>query len=679
MGWRFLRGGVAVAAAMTVSGVARAQAISEDGDLVVTATREAMPMRVPDSVSIIRADQIAQTPAKTLDDVLRTVASINLPAASSTVINPAQNIVSMRGLGGSRALVLLDGVPLNDPFFGYVQWNMVPLESVRQVEVVRGGGSALWGNYAMGGVINILTRLPDKDALGLSAGYGSYGTVRADLYGAIGVIDGLRVGVEGTVNSTDGYIANRPVDLVPLTVPTRSRADNVSGSASFDLSPTLSGTVRIGYHDIAQTQRTPRNQNSQQLWNYSGSLTQRIDDLALSLTAFRTVSHYQIANVDTPTGATPGTVEYVQNYHETPATATGGALVATLSDRGWLSHASVGADYQLVSGVDTGLIYSPAGALLRTDTGSGKQRFYGLFAQAALAPVPQLEILANARYQHYDNLDGFDGSPAHLGNVPDTSASSFDPRLSVRYAPIPQLAFRAAASRAFRAPTLNNLYRSFSTRTGIFLSNAALRPETLSGWEAGADLTLAGLSVHATYYDNVVKDLLTTQTLPASQRPAGFVFGTRNINAGSARARGFELEANWTILPRLVSSVSYTLADSVLTANAIDPTTIGKQLGGVPRQAASGRLDYTGSGGWKLSSRLRWQERYFSDNAHTLPVDSQLVVDLEGSVQVRKGDTLFVGIENLFDRRSIVDNSGTTIPQLSTPFTAFGGVRVRFH
>ena len=89
--------------------------------------------------------------------------SVNVPQTASYQVHPTANSVSMRGLGGIRALVLLDGVPINDPFFGYVQWNRVPMESIQRVEIVRGGGSPLWGNYAMGGVINLLSRRPGAE------------------------------------------------------------------------------------------------------------------------------------------------------------------------------------------------------------------------------------------------------------------------------------------------------------------------------------------------------------------------------------------------------------------------------------------------------------------------------------------------------------------------------------
>ena len=121
------------------------------------------------SVTVVPQEQILETPAQALDDVLRTTVGINLPLITSYQIHPTGNSFSMRGLGGIRGLVMVDGVPINDPFFGYVQWSRVPMENIERVEVVRGASASMWGNYAMGGVVNIITRKPERTTFGRAA------------------------------------------------------------------------------------------------------------------------------------------------------------------------------------------------------------------------------------------------------------------------------------------------------------------------------------------------------------------------------------------------------------------------------------------------------------------------------------------------------------------------------
>ena len=145
-----------------------------------------------------------------IDDVLRTTPRVDLLGYSADSQHPTSNSIGMRGLGGgaqgiSRALVMIDGVPLNDPFFGSIQWNRVPLDNIDRVEVVRGGGSPLWGNYAEGGVINIVTRTATLNELEADVRGGSYATYRTSVFGTYRLDD--RNTLQGFVaaNGTGGY------------------------------------------------------------------------------------------------------------------------------------------------------------------------------------------------------------------------------------------------------------------------------------------------------------------------------------------------------------------------------------------------------------------------------------------------------------------------------------------
>ena len=112
------------------------------------------------SVTILSAQDLGATAAFRTDDVLRQVPGFSLfRRTTSRTANPTAQGVSLRGLGASgasRALVLSDGFPLNDPFGGWVYWNRAPRVSIGSVEVASGGASHLYGSDALGGVINII-------------------------------------------------------------------------------------------------------------------------------------------------------------------------------------------------------------------------------------------------------------------------------------------------------------------------------------------------------------------------------------------------------------------------------------------------------------------------------------------------------------------------------------------
>lgn len=647
-------------------------------DIVVTATRSARALAdVPASVSVLNADQIERTPARTIDDVLRRVPSVDLPIAGTDEQHPTNTIVSMRGLSGIRALVLLDGVPINDPFFGYVQWSEVPLGTIDRVEVVRGGGAPLWGNYAMGGVINILTKPIDKTGLVADATGGSRGAYRADGHAAFAG-NGYGVGLDAGVNHSDGYIEQVGSARGAATVPTSFTARTVGVSGNAELAPDLKARARVSYYDNDQTFLTRANTNTQQTWRYTGTLSWTpLQRGSIDLTAFHNEERFVTNNPGSPDGANPNDVEFVQNSHATRATDWGASLIWTQTFSGILRSLSAGVDYHGIRGSDRARIFNETGAQVRIDTGSGNQRFLGGFAQADLRPLNRLQVLASLRYQDFYSYNGVDDTPGGLGRVANRHDRDVDPRLSIRYQLPKGFALRGAMYRAFRAPTLDNLYRGASVPGYILYGNAALKPETLEGAEAGFDFDRGSIRFQATAYASRISNFLTYRYLDPTTLPAGFDIGARLINAGTARSRGVEAELIWRPSAKLASTLAYTYADSIVTRNPEDPASVGVQQAGIPRHRASASLDWTGPYGITLSPRVRYLSRTNGDPDAIYRTDAHFVADLGASLPVRRDVEVFAQIENLFDRRYIGTNDGFTAALYGKPFTAVAGVRLK--
>lgn len=666
--------------AVAISAPAGAQDIENTNEaIVVTATRSAHSISdVPASVSIVDTAQIEGTPGKTLDDVLRRVPSVDLPLASSYQVHPTALNVSMRGLGGIRALVLLDGVPLNDPFFGYIQWSQVPLETVDRVEIVRGGGATLWGNYAMGGVINVLTRPIDRTELVAEAGAGTYGTYRADGHAAYARA-AFGFGLDAGINHSDGYVQPIPADRGPITVPTSFTAHTIAVSGNVDITPTLSARARVSYFDNDQNLLSRLQTNRQRTWRYTGSLTQQLGCKgSFALTVFGDTGRFVTSNTGAPEGADPTRIEFVENVHRTPENDYGASLVWRQSFEGPLRELSAGLDYHAIRGKDIADIFDENGSQIRTDIGSGKQRFLGGFLQADFRPARRFDVLLSVRYQDFYNYHGVDLTPGGLGTtVPNRHDSDVDPRLSLRYDLGGGFALRGAAYRAFRAPTLDNLYRAFAIPGGIFYGNASLRPESLEGVEAGIDFIRGPIRFQASAFANRIRDLITSRNLASDELPAGFFFGSRLINAGRARSRGVEAELDWQVSRRLTGRLGYTYADSVVTENPEDPASVGVQQAGVPRNRLSAGFDWTGPRGLRFSPRVHYVARTNGDADGLLHTDPHFIVDLAASLPLVRHFEAFVQIENLFDRRYVGTNDGFSAPLYGTPFTALGGVRVK--
>src|SRR6187200_2920245 len=177
--------------------------------VTVTPTRTEKALGdVPVSANIVEKETIRQSPAVVVDDVLRQVPTFSLfRRTSSLSAHPTTQGVSLRSIGPSgvsRSLVLIDGVPFNDPFGGWVYWTRVPLESVDRIEVIDGSSSSLYGNYGMGGVINIIPARAGRRSVEFKTQYGNHNSPKGDFF-ASNVWGKFSVAVEGSAFDTDGF------------------------------------------------------------------------------------------------------------------------------------------------------------------------------------------------------------------------------------------------------------------------------------------------------------------------------------------------------------------------------------------------------------------------------------------------------------------------------------------
>ncbi|MEP6917721.1 MAG: TonB-dependent receptor, partial [Acidobacteriota bacterium] len=489
--------------------------------VTVTATRgEQRTGDVPASVSLLSREEIKQSPAMVADDVLRQIPTFSLfRRTSSLASHPTAQGVSLRGIGPSgvsRTLVLLDGVPFNDPFGGWVYWSRMPLENAEQIEVVDGPSSSLYGNYAMGGVINFVTSRPARRTFEMKTQYGSRHSRKVDFLGSH-VWGKLGVAVDGNAFDTDGYPIVRASERGVVDNNAAARFWNVNVKADYAPSARVHAFVRAGYFDENRDNGKKSTidgteEGNDTTWkSASGGVRIRMPDQSdLQATVFGDAETFHSNFLAVP-AATPARSIGRMTLTQTVPTKDTGGMVQWSRAIGTAQFFTAGTDWRWVDGdsQENGLDTPGITPILRRISG-GTQRSVGVFVQDLIAPLPQLSVTVSARLDRWRNYDGHNlenslitGLPTANDHaaLPDRQDTVVSPRLAARYHVTDRVDLWGDIGSGFRAPTLNELYRQFRVGSTLTLANNALGPERLVGGEAGVTVQATrNLTVRSTWF-----------------------------------------------------------------------------------------------------------------------------------------------------------------------------------
>jgi outer membrane cobalamin receptor len=673
--------------------VARADEPAPLDEVVVTADRVPQPAsEVPASVTVLTRAEIERTAALTTDDLLRRIAGFNLfRRASSLVANPTAQGVSLRGLGGSgasRTLVLLDGVPLNDPFGGWVPWSRVPLESIERVEVVRGPSATVWGNYAMGGVINIITAKAERRGGVASAEGGNEDTVRADAR-MTDVRGPVAVGLRGSWLATGGYPTVRADQRGRIDVP--ADAAHGVGDLRVDYTPRPDLRAHLHLNGFTETRGngTPLTDNGTDLGDVDTGIDWHTGDGSdWTVLGYGRVQRFR-ARFSTQADDRDSEKPALDQF-DVPATAAGvsGQWVRRFGAR---SRLSAGVDGSWITGeTDEDARFQKGRFRLRRETGS-EQQFAGAWAQWAVRPLERLEATIGGRVDGWWSDDGFrderdlpDGALDHR-RLPGRDDVVFNPTGALRWSVVDQLDLRAAGYQGWRAPTINELVRPFRVRNDITEANPGLRPERLGGGEIGADWLQERADAHLTAFWTIVDDPIANVTVgsgPGDVSPCGFVpAGGRcrqRKNLGENRVRGVESELSVRPWTAITLTGGYLFSDAEVVEAPEAPGLVGKRVAQVPRHSMVLRASYARATGPVASVQVRYVGQQFEDDKNTLSLGGYAVVDVFLGWRFSPRLELFTGIENAFDRVYPVGRSGDGLGTIGAPLLVHGGVRASF-
>ena len=529
-------------------------------EVTVTPTRSEQQLgNIPASVSVIRQEDIQRRPALVPDDLLRQLPEFSLFRRSSSVsAHPTSQGVSLRGIGPSgvsRSLVLLDGVPFNDAFGGWVYWTALPMESAERIEVVNGASSSLYGSYAMGGVLNVVTRSPERRTVGVKVQYGSRESPKID-FRASDVWGKVGVSVDGSAFDTDGYANVLESLRGPVDTKVGVQFGHVTLKADYNPNDRVQAFVRTGYfgeerHNGKITTVGPLTEEmNDTTWTYtSGGLRLRLPDASsLQTTLFvdnKTFNSNFLAIPDATGARSIGRL----SLNQTVPTDAFGGMVQWTRAFGAKHVLSAGTDFRWVDGDSIEDAFDPITGSTRTlhRVAGGTQRSLGIFVQDIFTPLADLTVTASARLDRWRNYDAHNTETVlSTGAVsdpvlPDKEDSVISPRLGALYRVNDRLSIWGDVASGFRAPTLNELYRRFSLGAVVTLANPALGPERLTGGELGVNvIPVSGVTWRTTWFDNRIKDPVANVTITPPNLQ-------QRQNLGRTRVWGIQTDVEYLI------------------------------------------------------------------------------------------------------------------------------------
>jgi outer membrane receptor protein involved in Fe transport len=681
--------------------------------ITVSAGRGSALDKLDVSTTLMNREQIQAMPETGVDQIVNRIPGVWLPNIPTGQLHPTAQPVNIRGFGTSttiNTLVMVDGVPINDPYFRTINWSTIPKNSVERIEVIRGGGAtSLWGNMAMGGVINIITREPNRTGAAADVSYGSYNTTTAEAAGSVVVNDKVKAGASYNHAQSSGY------NLTPAQyqnynlVPTASKADNIAASVFLTPSDKLKLFAKAywnqTYEDGLVWTFAHNNWSTYRLL-LGGSY--QIDEQS-SINASGWVAGGSFGTINVASGSYTlnninATNQFVSQIEASPSADQGGSIFYE-ANFGPLRDVKIGVDGRRTLITDYNSLFASVTANPTTFVTNGEHRFQGVFGQGTyrFTGVP-VDITVGVRGDFWQALNAsvLTQNSSTLNVVPNTSASSFDPRVGLKFYASDEVTVRGAIYRNFSAPGMNQMYRSFASGTSLTATNPNLQPMTNFGQEVGLDFEWKGFTLSGTYFNNNLNNFIDFVTVcntnPVCAAPfvtaAGLSPAFTTIrqyqNVGNAAFQGFELIATWQPFEQLRLMGSFTNTVAYLTSST-NPALVrtGVQLGQVPSYMFTAGVEWRPIENLVLTASMKSFPPYWNDTGHTQLNDGATLIDLGVRWSPAKDVDVYGSIQNLTNVQFLASGysltsfegsivSATSIPQLGMPLTAVAGLRVRF-
>ena len=628
-------------------------------EVVVTATRGKSSWKdAPVMVTVISKEELENSAATTVDDYLRLVPGITVKRQHMSECGPGREM-TLRGVPDQRrTLVLVDGVPMNDGFGGSVNWSLIPKETVERIEIVRGPMSALYGSGAMGGVINIITKMPAKqNETTIKGSYGSLDTYSGSILQG-GMFDKHGYMANGRLYDTDGY---QKVEEPEPYHEKNARSDwSLLGRYYYLTNPEsmLSLTVYSVDEDYSRGHLFDHQNNAMSGLNltYEKETSSGIEVVG---TVYGNYNYREVG-----VGGRP-TYDYLEHSEKDDIFRYGELFSASFP---------VGQYNRVTAGIDSTYnqfekknIYEPIEKTVgegdeaqtvvvdREGKAKGKQYIISLFAQDEATfhkKDHKFIVTVGGRGDYCKSYAGamYDSDPSPNPPVDeeydDKIWLSFNPKAGFVYRYADWTTVRLSAGRAFAAPTLSALYMVFARGPITSNGNPELEPETALSGNVGIDQWFTKnffmrVDGYFTQGDNFIGSRMIAENT------------YMNDNITKVQIYGGDAELRYNIIDGLSAYAGYTYNLSTIFEDEVAPDTEGNELSFEPKN--KGRLGVTYDNPKYLTADLSANyvgERYTDiENTGSGALDSYVSLDLYLARMIGKHTTVAVSGENLLDER----------------------------
>ena len=625
-----------------------------DGDLVtVTGTRsERRLIEVPGRLEVITKDHISKLPVQNLDDIINYISGLNVHRTSG--IFEIRPVVSLRGVSGDepgRTLVLINNLPINKSDTGVANWNRIDVSNIDQIEIFKGAGSSLYGNNAMGGVINIITENPSSDFSGnFSLSSGTYNTNILDFHANSNIVENINLKFGSFIRKSDGFIDMPDSSITEYTVPLFLDEIGVSIGLCSNIDSTTSLSLDYSYYDdkrgegykIQQENGKHRQFNT----NYfTGTLTKKFGKTKHQLNSFVQKEDYLRV------------VEGIKrdSYYQYDVSSERidmGSYYNFNYDLNDNTSLTFGTEAKLGI-VDGGDFYSTSSDTILnkgklSSIASYLQYEFGIFKNS-------LRVISSLRMDYVKYFDGYfdansEFSPFHQfnGDITSNSWSSLNPRVALRYMSSKQFSLYSSFSSGFRAATLDDLSRTGWMRLGPKIANPNLGPEKIYNLEFGFDYSpLYKIKISPSLYYSKGKDFLYYVD-------TGDSIGRRSIyireNITEVDIQGAECDLVYKPNKQLSFFGNYTYHKSVITSFTKNEDLEGKFLVYTPLNQLKAVVQYTNK---ILNTNIGivYKDEQFINDDNTDKIDGYWMLNGQISKNIINNISLALDVQNVTDVR----------------------------